>query len=184
MKRPKNTTKIIAKINKFLCPSGFSAITLFGIIYVRNEASLAKINKTDGIDSLFENHEMIHVKQAVSTHNSWFLFYLLYIWQWLMNLPMIFINKYAPYKFIPFELEAYANEANVGYQKEIVDGANLWRDFTKLTFIEKWKLAKQYYNGDKTYIFRDFVNKCVCYITKNNKIKRRESIKNLSFVFV
>ena len=139
MKKPKNTTKIIAKINKFLCPSGFSAITLFGIIYVRTEASLARINKTDGIDSLLENHEMIHVKQAVSTHNSWFLFYLLYIWQWLMNLPMIFINIHAPYKFIPFELEAYANEANVGYQKEIVDGANLWREFNKLTIFEKWK---------------------------------------------
>lgn len=161
MKKPKNTTKIIAKINKFLCPSDFSAITLFGTIYVRTEASLEKINKTDGIDSLLENHEMIHVKQAVSTHNSWFLFYLLYIWQWLLNLPMIFINKYAPYRFIAFELEAYANEANVGYQKEIADGANLWKDFNKLTFIEKWKLAKQYYNGDKTYIFRDFVNKCV-----------------------
>ena len=161
MKKPKNTTKIIAKINKFLCPSGFSAITLFGVIYVRSEASLAKINKTDGIDSLLENHEMIHVKQAVSTHNSWFLFYLLYIWQWLVNLPMIFINKYAPYKFIPFELEAYANEANVGYQKEIVDGANLWREFNKLTFLEKWKLEKQYYNGGRTYMFRDFVNKCV-----------------------
>ena len=161
MKRPKNTTKIIAKINKFLCPSGFSAITLFGVIYVRSEASLAKINKTDGIDSLLENHEMIHVKQAVSTHNSWFLFYLLYIWQWLMNLPMIFINLHAPYRFIAFELEAYANETNVGYQKEIADGANLWRDFNKLTFLEKWKLARQYYKSGRTYMFRYFVNNYV-----------------------
>lgn len=169
MKKPKNTTKIIAKINKFLCPSGFSAITLFGVIYVRSEASLAKINKTDGIDSLLENHEMIHVKQAISTHNSWFLFYLLYIWQWLMNLPMIFINLYAPYKFIAFELEAYANEANVGYQKEIVDGANLWREFNKLTIFEKWKLAKQYYKGGRTYIFRDFVNNYVWPIVLHHK---------------
>lgn len=169
MKKPKNTTKIIAKINKFLCPSGFSAITLFGIIYVRTEASLERINKTDGIDSLLENHEMIHVKQAVSTHNSWFLFYLLYIWQWLMNLPMIFINIHAPYKFIPFELEAYANEANVGYQKEIVDGANLWREFNKLTIFEKWKLAKQYYKGGRTYMFRDFVNNYVWPIVLHHK---------------
>lgn len=169
MKRPKNTTKIIAKINKFLCPSGFSAITLFGVIYVRSEASLEKINKTDGIDSLLENHEMIHVKQAVSTHNSWFLFYLLYIWQWLMNLPMIFIDLHAPYKFIPFELEAYANEANVGYQKEIVDGANLWWEFNKLTIFEKWKLAKQYYKGGRTYMFRDFVNNYVWPIVLHHK---------------
>ena len=161
MKKPKNTTKIIAKINKFLCPSGFSAITLFGIIYVRTEAYLEKINKTDGIDSLLENHEMIHVKQAVSTHNSWFLFYLLYIWQWLMNLPMIFIDLHAPYKFIAFELEAYANEANIGYQKEIVDGANLWKEFNKLTFLEKWKLAKQYYKSGRIYMFRYFVNNYV-----------------------
>lgn len=169
MKKPKNTTKIIAKINKFLCPSVFSAITLFGVIYVRSESSLAKINKTDGIDSLLENHEMIHVKQAVSTHNSWFLFYLLYIWQWLMNLPMIFIDLHAPYKFIPFELEAYANEANVGYQKEIVDGANLWWEFNKLTIFEKWKLAKQYYKGGRTYMFRDFVNNYVWPIVLHHK---------------
>ena len=133
MKKPKDTTKITAKINKFLCPSGFSAITLFGTIYVRNERYLTSVNKTDGIDSVLENHEMIHVKQAVSTKNSWFLFYLLYVWQWLMNLPMIFINQKAPYKFIAFELEAYANEANVGYQKDIVNGANLWKEFNKLT---------------------------------------------------
>lgn len=168
MKSPKETTQIIAKINKLLCPSGFLAITLFGTIYVRNQSSLNEIMKTDGIDSIVERHEMIHVKQAVATNNSWFLFYLLYLWQWLLNLPLIFINRNAPYKFVSFELEAYANENNIGYENKIINGAYSWKDFNKLTFKEKWKLATEYYKDQIPCRFRNFVNNKIKPIISNS----------------
>lgn len=161
MKNPKKTIKLKAKVNKIFCPSGFVAITLFGTVYMRDSNYLQLVNKTDGIDSILENHEMIHVKQAVSTHNSWLLFYILYIWKWILNLPLIFINLNAPYRFISFELEAYSNEANYGYQEQIVNGAYKWKKYDTLTMSEKIKLSKLYFNSKKYYPFRNFINNII-----------------------
>lgn len=145
MKSPKETTKIVAKYNKFLCPAGFKAITLFGTIYTRNKCVEKNLN--NGVDIRTINHEMTHVKQALGLKNSWFLFYLLYIFQWICNLPLLIVNLYAPYKFISFELESYANEYYSDYQDEIKNGAFQWKRFNKLSLREKYLLAKQFNKG-------------------------------------
>ena len=90
----------------FLLP-GFSALTWKGYAYCKTQKEADKINSTDKIDSRLESHETIHIRQAESTHDSWFLFYTRYVWAYICNLPLIFINVYAPYKFMPFEIEAY-----------------------------------------------------------------------------
>lgn len=164
MKSPKKIKLIKAKKNKLLCPKGFKAITLFGTVFVRKLSIEYEFNLTDKIDSVLKSHEMIHVKQAVSTCNSWFLFYILYLWQWLCNLPLLFINVYAPYRFIAFELEAFCNEANYKYYNEIQNGAVLWKKFNKLSLTKKYNYAKDYYSKSRIMYFREYINR---YILKN-----------------
>lgn len=143
--KPSKITHVVAKTNRFICPPGFIGLTFKGVVYTRKKSSNEKINKTEGIDSAFENHELIHVHQAVSTNDSWLLFYVLYIWQWILNLPLIFINIYAPYKFIAFEMEAYANENYMDYNLSNTD-VKQWKDYNKLSLRKKWRFAKEYYS--------------------------------------
>lgn len=148
MKKPCNIKTITAKKAWFLLPS-FRAITLFGVIYCKRSNDVNSINKTDYIDSMLKCHETIHVRQAENTKNSWLLFYLNYIWQWLCNLPLIFISLHYAYKFIPYELEAYANEDIFEYPYGI---SNQWRMFKKeLTLKDKWKYAKEYKKSKMTF---------------------------------
>ncbi len=144
MKKPSNT-KIIKAKKSWLVPSGFVAITLFGTVYCHSEIRVEEINKTDGIDCQLESHEAIHVRQAESTKNSWLLFYILYIWQKIKNMPLIFIDINAPYKFSAFELEAYAYQDDWNYCKNI---CTKWKSYDKLTMKQKRELAKKYYNSD------------------------------------
>lgn len=150
--KPSKISNITAKVNKWLCPPGFAGITICGTVYVRSEKALKKVMNSDGIDSSFENHELIHVRQAESTSDSWLRFYLLYVWYWLKNLPMLFIWIKAPYVFIPFELEAYGNQYDYEYSK---GKCNEWKKYKKLSFKTRWKLVKEYAkirgNGGMTY---------------------------------
>ena len=141
MKRPSKIKTVSAKKAWFL-PSGTLAITLFGVVYCKSRLRADEINKSDKIDSLLESHETIHVRQAESVHDSWILYYLKYIWQWLMNFPLIFINIHAPYKFIPFELEAYRYQDDWNYCLGICEK---WKDYNKLKLKEKRAFAKEYY---------------------------------------
>ena len=153
MKKPSNIKCVSAKKAWFL-PSNFSAITLFGVVYCASKVRADEINKTDNIDSQLESHETIHVRQAESTNDSWAQYYLKYVWQWILNFPLIFINIYAPYKFIAFELEAYANQDNWDY---CLGKCEKWKKYNKLTIKQKRELAKQYY--DNKIYFTNFINK-------------------------
>lgn len=106
----------------------------------------------------FINHENIHIKQAVSTQNSWFNYYFKYIILYLKNLPIIFGFQF-PYKFNAFELEAYANEDKLNYlnDKEKCEG---WKLYNTLTLKQKrqyWKLFKEI-RKNKIIGFGDFIN--------------------------
>lgn len=151
MKKPSNIKYITAKTTRLLFGS-FQAITLFGIVYCKDKKKKDAINEYEGITSVLESHEGIHVRQAESVHNSWFLFYIRYIWQWICNLPLIFINSYAPYKFISFELEAYRYQDDWDY---CLGKCIKWKDYNKLTLKQKRQLAKKYYK-DK-YYFSNFI---------------------------
>jgi len=151
MKKPSKIKSISAKKAWFL-PSNFEAITLFGVAYCSSRKRADKINESENIDSQLESHETTHVRQAESTKDSWFIFYMKYIWQWIKNLPMIFINVYAPYKFMPFELEAYRYQDDWDY---CLEKCEKWKKYNKLTLKQKRGFAKTYY-GHKTY-FPDFI---------------------------
>ena len=153
MKKPSNIKCVSAK-KAWLLPSNFSAITLFGVVYCASKVRADEINKTENIDSRLESHETIHVRQAESTSDSWLIYYLKYIWYWLLNIPLIFIDLNAPYKFISFELEAYANQDNWYY---CMGKCEKWKKYNTLTLKQKRSLAKEYYSG-KEY-FANFINK-------------------------
>jgi hypothetical protein len=144
----------------FLLP-GFSALTWKGYAYCKSQKEADKINSTDKIDSRLESHETIHIRQAESTHDSWFLFYTRYVWEYICNLPLIFINIYAPYKFMPFEIEAYLNQDEWYY---CMHGATYqWKDFEEMGIKARYKLAKKYY----TSIFRPYIT----YFLKNELMR-------------
>ena len=85
--------------NNILPFKGFSAMNLFGILFVRKNARLSE--KT-------LNHERIHTAQWKEL---WYVgFALWYIAEWLIRLP-----KGNAYRNISFEREAYANDDNFTY---------------------------------------------------------------------
>lgn len=151
MKKPSKIKSISGK-KAWLLPSNFEAITLFGVAYCHSRERADKINESENIDSLLESHETIHVRQAESTRDSWLVYYLKYIWQWLLNFPLIFINIYAPYKFIAFELEAYRYQNDWNY---CLNKCEKWKEYNTLSLKQKRLLAKEYYNF-KTF-FSDFI---------------------------
>ena len=132
-------------------PSYFSALTWKGYAYCKRQADADKINSTDRIDSKLESHETIHIRQAESMKDSWFRFYTRYVWEWILNLPLIFINFYAPYMFMEIEIEAYLNQDNWDY---CMQGATCqWKTLEKyLKLKDKRAMAKEYYkNRTKPY---------------------------------
>jgi len=136
----------------WILPSNIEAITLFGVVYCSSRAKADKINESEKIDSQLESHETIHVRQAESTKDSWFIYYMKYIWQWICNLPMIFINIHAPYKFISFEMEAYRYQDDWDY---CLGKCENWKKYNKLTLKQKREFAKQYY--DNKIYYSDFI---------------------------
>jgi hypothetical protein len=156
--KPSKINVLKAKKALFLF-SGYRALTWKGIAYCKDKSDIQLINSMDSITSNFEAHEMTHVKQAESTHDSWFCFYALYLWQWILNFPLFIYGKPMPYYFIPFELEAMNNEINWKYS---TNGAVYqWKKFKKLTLKEKLKLAKQYKERFKSIGFKQYVRKVI-----------------------
>ena len=84
---------------------GFSAINLFGVLFVRNDAD---------IDEVMLNHEEIHTAQMKEL---WYVFfYLWYIVDWLIKL-VVYRNFRDAYVNVVFEREAYANDEDEDYLK-------------------------------------------------------------------
>ena len=156
--KPSKILRIKAKKALFLFP-GFRALTWKGTVYCKYDSDITLINHdyTDRITSDLESHETIHVRQAESTNDSWFKFYLLYLWYWIKNFPLFFTGIMMPYYFIPFELEAFINETDHTYPTH--GAVNGWREFKSLTISEKFKLANMYNNSYKPIGFKQFVRK-------------------------
>jgi hypothetical protein len=154
--KPSKIKSIKAKIS-WLLPSRINALTWKGVVYCTNEKNVKLINKTDKIDSQLKLHETIHLRQAQSTKDSWFLFYIRYVWEWICNIPLISINLYAPYKFMPMELEAYLNQDTWGYCE--YEATYQWKEFEKLTLKKKRELAKEYFGYKPRPYFTDFLRK-------------------------
>lgn len=142
MKKPSHIEKIQIVFNKLIPPFKF-AMTFFGKMLIKKKSrDRWNWHVRTGYSKIIINHEMIHVKQAVSTGDSWFRFYLLYIWQWIKNNPLLGWDF--AYKMIPFEMEAYAKETDLYYTMENEDGCTLWKKFDKLSYTVKRAIWENY----------------------------------------
>jgi hypothetical protein len=95
---------MIVIASKYLVPKGYTAITIFPFIFVRN--------KIVAQNQVLLNHERIHLRQQ--TELLILPFYLWYVAEYCIRL-IIYKNKRLAYLNISFEREAYANESNHKY---------------------------------------------------------------------
>lgn len=91
--------------NKILPLTGFRAMNLFGVLFVRKGAKM---------DERTLNHERIHTAQIREL--LYVIFYLWYVLEWLVRL-VKYRNAYAAYRNISFEREAHQNDDNLEYLK-------------------------------------------------------------------
>lgn len=95
-------------VTKYLIPKGYNGLTLFPFVVVRTDSD--KSNK------VLVNHEKIHIKQQIQLLVLPFLIW--YMIEFLFRL-IQFKDKNRAYRNISFEREAYANERNLNYVKEM-----------------------------------------------------------------
>ena len=138
--RPSRVADMPAVVNSFWLPKGYEGLTFFGQILTPTQAEADRFNS--GFPAL-KNHEMIHLRQAQSTGDSWIRFYLLYIWYWLKGLPMNRKMRNAAYLLNPFEMEAYGRMHDLGYLKRCEGGAKEWRWYAKMPLEERLRLIKK-----------------------------------------
>lgn len=92
--------------SKYLVPKGYSGITLFPFVLMRDK-SLA-------LNPVFVNHERIHLRQQAELLV--LPFYLWYITEYCIR-RLRYSSEKEAYRNISFEREAYANETNMEYLK-------------------------------------------------------------------
>ena len=157
MKKPNENDKIEIKWNNILPFPGYLAMTFFGKMWIRKSNKQKWQNYVkSGKSNIVLNHELIHVKQSISTNKSWWKFYLLYIWEWFKANPLFNGFKFA-YKMNPFELEAYANENDLDYNIVNKNGAIQWKQFKTISIKQRKQLWK-FFKENKSMTFNDFVN--------------------------
>lgn len=93
------------KINKYLVPNGYAAMTVYPFIFVKSE---------DKITPTLINHEKIHLKQQLELLI--ILFYIWYFLEFLINY-IKFKDINTAYMAISFEKEAYKHENDANYLK-------------------------------------------------------------------
>ena len=95
--------------NSIIPIKGFKALFFFGILFVRNDLK-------KGISYVDLNHEHIHSKQCIELLGVFF--YLWYIIEYLIRLPMCDFDSHTAYRSICFEREAYKNQEDLEYPKK------------------------------------------------------------------
>ena len=86
--------------NNIIPFKGFTAINLFGVLFVRGHAN---------IDAKTINHEEIHTAQIKEM--LYIFFYIWYFIEWIIRL----FCKGNAYRNISFEQESYSNESETSY---------------------------------------------------------------------
>ena len=134
---------MVVVFNKFLPFPGYFARTLFGKILIRetNKSSWDRQIKT-GDANITLNHETIHLRQAQSTCDSWWVYYIKYIYEYIKNQPWKNGTSFA-YYMIPFEMEAYKNELNLSY---LHDGKSTtgWKKYSNMSVSERLNIWNDY----------------------------------------
>ena len=127
--RPSCIDQMKAVKEDFWLGKNYAAMMFFGHIIAHTQEEADRINASD---CSLKRHETIHLRQAQSTHNSWFCFYLLYIMYYLRALPQSRYIRNAGYRLNPFEIEAYEHMYETDYLDKCRDGANGWRYYAKM----------------------------------------------------
>ena len=144
-RRPSLIRSMPAMRNNFWLRQGYDAMTFFGTIITATQEEAERINNKNNI---LKNHEMIHLRQAQSLHDSWLLFYLRYGWYSLMALPQCRYMKDGAYLLNPFELEAYRHQEEMDYLQK--HEATEWRKWAQLKPAERReKFYPQYHKKTK-----------------------------------
>lgn len=130
-----------ASVNRFLCRKNYAAITMFGFIFTHDQEDADLLNHKV---TYTKNHEMIHLRQAQNTRNSWFCFYILYLWYVIKALPYFSKVKNAGYYLNPFEIEAYTHMYDLHYLDCAAEnGTSEWRRFAKMSLRDRLDYIRQ-----------------------------------------
>ena len=113
---------------------GYEGMTFFGHIITHCEQDAAAFNRSC---SALKHHEMIHLYQARSTHDSWLCFYARYLYYWLTASRYHRRLRHAGYLLNPFELEAYAHMHDPAYPPS-GDVAVEWKNYAKMSMAERF----------------------------------------------
>lgn len=162
MKKPSEIKNMCVSVSKLIL-KGY-AMMFFGKILTYNENAKKNIENNVGN---YLTHETIHLKQAVSTSNSFFVFYLEYILRYLKSVVLVVYGFKMPYYLNPFEMEAYAFENKKEHSEQ--DKCEEWKVFDRMSWKEKLTTAKELkaWNGSKQEFFLNVYNTLVS--NKNNR---------------
>lgn len=98
---------MILIVFKYLTPRGFRGFTFFPFVFMSDQK--------DKHNTVFINHEKIHIRQQLETlvlpFYTWYLLEFLYRWLQYKDRKQAYFN-------ISFEREAYTNEKNLHYTKQ------------------------------------------------------------------
>ena len=139
--RPSRTTDMKAVSCPFWIRKGYSAMTFFGHIVMHSQEEANRVNER--FDAL-KNHEMIHLYQARSTHDSWLCFYWKYFVFWLRASRYRRHLRNAGYLLNPFEMEAYAHMYDPDYLKS-GGQATEWRRYAAMPLQERLEIYRKGY---------------------------------------
>lgn len=149
MKRPSEISTIEIVFNKWIPFGNYLALTLFGKAYINtSNKSLWEKYVSNGNANIVKNHEMIHVKQAQFTDDSWLKFYWKYICEWLKNKPWRYGSEFA-YFCNPFEMEAYQNELNLSYNTNKPIGTYDWVRLSRYSLNQRLSIWKDFLKSKK-----------------------------------
>ena len=141
--RPSKVVDMPAVVNTFWLRKGYEGLTFFGHILAPTQELADAFNAKP---NALKNHEMIHLRQAQSCGDSWFRFYILYIWYWLRTVCFGGFAvrrqlKHAAYLLNPFEIEAYAHMHDLDYLAK--GEATEWRRYAKMSLNDRLRLYQK-----------------------------------------
>lgn len=135
--RPSKTGDMLAVNIPFWIRKGYEGMTFFGTIITHSKEEAEHFNNC--LDAM-KNHEMIHLYQARSTHDSWICFYMKYLWQWLKACRYRKHLRNAGYLLNPFELEAYGHMYDLHYLDDKENGTTEWRRYAAMSLEERLRV--------------------------------------------
>jgi hypothetical protein len=140
-KRPSKMYDMQAVTIPFWLPKGYQGMTFFGHIITHSKEEAERFNTHW---NALKNHEMIHLYQARSTHDSWLCFYWKYFVFWLKACRYRKHLRNAGYLLNPFEMEAYACMHDLHYLDDKNSGTTGWRHYADMSLEERFECYCRY----------------------------------------